>query len=176
MSQDQAPDSGSPTAIEERDPDEIARFLERFALAFSNTGIPRMAARTFVAIMISDEGTRTAAELSAQFGVGASAISGAVKYLEQLRLVTRERDPGQRRDHYRVDADVWGTLFRRRLQWLEDWDRGAREGAELLGRSTPAGRRLSEMVEMMDFLAVELPAMLGRWYEHRDAIRAAAAG
>ena len=66
----------------------------------------RMPARVFAAILTADDGRCTAAELAGTLGVSPAAVSGAVRYLMQLGLVRRERDPGERRDHYRISSDT----------------------------------------------------------------------
>ena len=85
-----------------RDEEAVMRFVERCALTLTEAGIPRMPARVFVALLVSDDGRRTAAELAEMLKVSPAAISNAVRYLQQVRLAVREREPGERRDHYRL--------------------------------------------------------------------------
>jgi hypothetical protein len=42
-----------------------------------------------------------------------------VRYLHQLNLVSREREPGSRRDQYVLHDDTWSQLVARREQVLE---------------------------------------------------------
>ncbi|GAA3219955.1 GbsR/MarR family transcriptional regulator [Nonomuraea helvata] len=88
---------------------DASGFLERFAMLMPESGYPRMAARVFAALLVSDDGSLTAAELADRLQVGPSAISGAVKYLMRIGMVSRKRDPGERRDRYRVDQMAWFT-------------------------------------------------------------------
>src|SRR3954451_24165897 len=90
-----------------RDPAAVSRYVERFAQVFVDAGMPRIASRIFVALVATDNSRLTAAELSEQLRASPAAISGGVRYLVQVGLVSREREPGSRRDHYRVDSDVW---------------------------------------------------------------------
>src|SRR3954468_4599737 len=90
-----------------RDPAAVSRFVETFASAFVDAGVPRMPSRVFAAILASDAGRLTAAELSEQLQASPAAISGAVRYLIQVSLIVRERDPGSRRDVYVVGDDGW---------------------------------------------------------------------
>ncbi|APU14509.1 GbsR/MarR family transcriptional regulator [Actinoalloteichus fjordicus] len=176
MNQDTLHNTGPPQTPEERDPAEVARLLERLAIGFSSSGIPRMAARTFAAILIADDGRRTAAELAELLNAGAPAISGAVKHLTEIRMVIREREPGRRRDHYRIDDDMWGELLTRRSEWLLSWQEGARDGKKIMGPATPAGRRLAETEQFLTFIRAELPKLMRRWSEHLAALRKAEAG
>jgi DNA-binding transcriptional regulator GbsR (MarR family) len=159
-----------------RDSEAVLRFIERFASALTEAGMARMPARVFVALLATDSGRLTAAELAELLHVSPAAISGAVQYLTQVNLVTRERAPGSRRDHYRVHDDAWyeGALHRERL--LARWEASTREGIEALGADTPAGRRLMETLAFYEFIHEEMPAMLARWRERRADHRRARAG
>jgi DNA-binding transcriptional regulator GbsR (MarR family) len=150
-----------------RDRAAVSRFVERFAQVMVEAGMPRIASRIFVALVATDSGRLTAAELADQLQASPAAISGGVRYLAQVNLVSREREPGSRRDHYRVDNDVWYQTIAQRDQLLERWTDNLREGAEVLGADTPAGARLAETVEFFEFLQKELADMTERWRKHR---------
>ena len=63
-----------------------------------------------------------AAELAAQLNVSPAAISGAVRYLIQVGLTSREREPGSRRDVFRVHEDAWyDAAIRRGFAELRQW-------------------------------------------------------
>jgi DNA-binding transcriptional regulator GbsR (MarR family) len=122
-----------------------------------------MPARVFSAILASDAGRLTAAELSEQLRASPAAISGAVRYLIQVGLIAREREPGTRRDVYAVGDDGWYEAIVRRERLLELWSRAIREGVEAVGPETPAGHRLAETLSFFAFLQEEMPALLERW-------------
>ena len=90
-------------------------------------------------------------------------MSGAVRYLTQAGMVSRGREPGARRDDYRLHDDVWYELYAYRGEMLRRWEQAMDEGAEALGRDTPAGQRLEETREFFAFLREELPALMERW-------------
>jgi predicted transcriptional regulator len=151
-----------------RDAAAVARFVERFASVFVDAGVPRMPSRVFAAILASDPGRLTAAELSDQLQASPAAISGAVRYLIQVGLILRQRDPGSRRDVYAVGDDAWYEAIVRRERLLELWSRAIGEGVEAVGPETPAGVRLSETLSFFAFLQEEMPALLERWREARQ--------
>ena len=146
-----------------RDPEAVSRFVERFAAVLSDAGVPRMPARVFAALLATDSGGLTAAELGEQLRASPAAISGAVRYLIPLNLVGRERAPGSRRDLYRVQDDVWYESAVRREQQMKRWEDRLREGVATLGAGTPAGRRLGETLAFIEFVQGELPGILERW-------------
>lgn len=160
-----------------RDEEAVMRFVERFALTFSEAGVPRMPARVFVALLVSDEGRRTAAELAEMLKVSPAAVSNAVRYLQQVRLVARERDPGERRDHYRVySGDTWYEVTIRRDEMLMRWQEDLREGIEAVGAHTPAGKRLEETRRFYEFVHEELPMLLEKWRKVRSGLAEDEAG
>jgi DNA-binding transcriptional regulator GbsR (MarR family) len=150
-----------------RDEAAVSRFVETFAAAFADAGVPRMPSRVFAAILATDSGRLTSAELAEALQVSPAAISGAVRYLTQVDLLVRVREPGSRRDVYAVRDDAWYEAIVRRERLLDAWARAARDGVAALGPRTPAGERLRETLEFFEFLKAEMPAMLDRWRASR---------
>jgi DNA-binding transcriptional regulator GbsR (MarR family) len=132
-------------------------------------GMPPMASRVFAAVLVTDSGRLTAAELSGLLGASPAAISGAVRYLSQLAMLGREREPGSRRDVYLLLDDLWYEIAIRQDQVLYQWVNAAREGAKLLGLQTPAGQRLADSQDFFEFLIEEMPELLERWRARRAA-------
>jgi DNA-binding transcriptional regulator GbsR (MarR family) len=151
-----------------RDPAAVSRFIERFAQVLVEAGMPRIASRIFVALVATDSGRLTAAELASLLRASPAAISGGVRYLVQVSLVNREREPGSRRDHYSVGDDVWWyQTITRRDAIIARWIESLREGADVLGHGTAAGGRFAESVEFFEFMQQELHDMLDRWDKRR---------
>jgi predicted transcriptional regulator len=151
-----------------------ARFVERFGLLLTEAGMPRMPARVFAAILADDEGRLTAAEIGERLDVSPAAVSGAVRYLVQVGMIVRGREPGARRDDYRLHDQLWYEIYAYRGEMLRRWEQAMADGAALLG-SSPAGRRIEETREFFAFLQEELPAMMDRWRE-RQAKRSGSNG
>ena len=152
-----------------RDEEAVRRFIERFALTLTESGMARMPARVFAAILTVDDGRCTAADLGALLRVSPAAISGAVRYLTQLRLVSREREPGERVDHYRISSDTWYEAVTRRDQMVARWEQDLQEGIKAVGPDTPAGARLEETRAFFAFLRDELAHVMAKWRTQRLA-------
>jgi DNA-binding transcriptional regulator GbsR (MarR family) len=150
-----------------RDEAAVRRFIERFALNLTEAGMARMPARVLAALLAAEDGRRTAAELAGELGVSPAAVSGAVRYLTQLRLATREREPGERVDHYRVSSATWYEAITRRDELLERWLVDLADGVKAVGPTTPAGARLEETRAFFAYLLDEIPRMLDRWRAQR---------
>jgi predicted transcriptional regulator len=151
--------------------DELLRFVERFAVALAGMGMQRMAARVFAYVLADDAERYTAAELASGLRVSPAAISGALRTLVSARLVGREREPGARVDTYRVyDDDVWSAITIQRTQSVDPIEQLAAEGAQLLGRDTPGGRRMAETKEFYAFFRHRIKGLLDDWQEHRHRV------
>jgi DNA-binding transcriptional regulator GbsR (MarR family) len=149
---------------------EKREHIEQFALLLAEGGIPRMPARVFACILSDDRARLTARELADRLDVSPAAVSGAVRYLLQARLIQRGREPGSRSDHYLLSDDLWYTAMADRTELLKTWEAALEDGVRLLGANGPAGRRLSETRAFFEFMRGEVPAMLDRWHAHRDAL------
>ncbi|MBM7171898.1 MarR family transcriptional regulator [Streptomyces sp. G44] len=132
--------------------------------------MPRMPARVFAALLASDSGALTAAELGERLRVSPAAVSGAVRYLAQQHMISREREPGTRRDLFRVHGNQWYEAIGNRDTVIKRWENALREGVAGLGADTPAGRRLAETLAFFEFIEAELAAMMDRWRVHREGL------
>ncbi len=91
-----------------------------------------------------------------------------MKYLLRTGMAVRERDPGQRRDHYSVHQVAWfealtssDTVYRR----FEDI---AHEGTEIFGTQTEVGVRLAQTERFFAFLREAIPQLMQQ-RKDRDA-------
>jgi len=153
---------------EERDPESVSRFVEHFAAQLVEAGLQRMPARVFAALLASDSGARTSAELGEQLQISPAAVSGAVRYLAQVHMLSREREPGSRRERYRVHSDQWYEALTSREAIIKRWEDALREGVASLGAGTPAGRRLAETLAFFEFIEQDVAGMMDRWRIHRE--------
>jgi DNA-binding transcriptional regulator GbsR (MarR family) len=131
-----------------------------------------MGARVFAALLATDSGRLTSAELAELLEISPAAVSGAIGYLTQIHLVVREREPGSRRDRYRLLDDVWHDALINRDRSLARWENSLAEGVELLGQGSPAGARLDSSRALFSFLRREMPMLIERWYQERDRLAA----
>ncbi|MBT0771183.1 MarR family transcriptional regulator [Kineosporia sp. J2-2] len=149
-----------------QDDDAVMRFVGRFAEELVNAGMGRMPARVWVLLLATDTGRLTAAEIAEKLQISPAAVSGAVRYLITVNMIAREREPGARKDHYRVFEQSWYEALANRDVLLNRWAAALGEGAQALGES-PAGHRIRESQEFIEFMQDELAQMLGRWRERK---------
>ncbi len=148
-----------------------SQFVEDFALALADLGLPRMPARVLSLLLGSAEESLTAKELGTRLGVSPAAISGAVQHLTRTRMVVRSRTAGERVDRFGLAEHVWDPMLESSAASYEPL---ARLCAEALDRGevpAPARGRLAETRDFVDFLAAELPVLARRWRSGRGAGR-----
>ena len=156
----------------QRDEEAVQRHAEQFGNLLADTGWPRMSARVFAAILASENGRLTAAELADRLQASAAAVSGAVNYLLQMRLASREREPGSRRDVYVVQDDFWHDTMMRQDRFLVRWEETLRQILDATGDGTPANRRVRATLGFLDFIQVEVEGLSERWIKRKAEIDA----
>lgn len=162
---EQAADAGQRA----RDEQAVRQFIERFAAVLAQAGVPLMPARVFVALLTADAPRLTADDIAEVLQVSPAAVSGAVRYLLPIGLVTRETQPGSRRYWYRTPRNVWVEVSRLQDQVMARWSQIMRDGLELISPESPAVPRIQDSIMYFDFLEKELPMVWSRWEEYRAA-------
>lgn len=151
--------------------DRLLRAVERVASLLAESGVPPMAARVFAYALADDTDRYTANDLAEGLRVSPAAISGAVRYLCDTRLLFKEREPGTRAVLYGIhDDDVWSAITLARIPMLEQWERAVEVAAAEIGTEHRGARRLLESQEFFRFTRLETEAMVERWKEHRRTI------
>uniref|UniRef100_UPI0009988EE7 GbsR/MarR family transcriptional regulator n=1 Tax=Streptomyces rimosus TaxID=1927 RepID=UPI0009988EE7 len=127
------------------------------------SGMPRMTARVHVDLALSENGRRTAAELTRRLKVSPASVSVAVNFLVQHGYVRRERDPQRRRDIYVIDDDAWynsvATSARQTLATI----RATMAVAETAGLDTPVGQRSAKAATFLERVITDMMESADRW-------------
>jgi len=144
-------------------PEQRAAFVERLGAALTSAGLARLPSRIFAAVLVDEDGRMTAAEIGEALGVSPAAVSGAVKYLDGVGMVRRERERGSRRDVFVVDDEAWhdtllqaDNIYRPMISALE-------QGIHELDPDDPARQRLVVSRAFMEFILEELHGIGDRW-------------
>jgi DNA-binding transcriptional regulator GbsR (MarR family) len=114
-------------------------------------------------MLTTDSSWLTAAELGDLLQASPASVSGGVRYLLHVGLITAEGEPGSRRLHYRMSPNVWEDIVRLRATQFTRWSAELREGVDVLGARSPAGARMSQTVSYFDFISSEITGLLARW-------------
>jgi hypothetical protein len=144
------------------------RFVERFGSALTEAGLQRLPARVFAALLAKDDGRMTAAELGDVLSVSPASVSGAVRYLQQMRMIHREREQGSRRDVFVVADDAWHDMMLNTPNIYAPLTSSLREGVAMVGGpGTQAGDRLAVSVAFLEFVTEEMQQLSDKWDKRR---------
>ena len=156
-----------PTDAEITFADHMGRF---YARRFS---FPPMVGRLIGYLSVCDPPDPTIGELAQALLASRSAIAGAVKSLETMRLVQRSRIAGERMDRVRIDLSSPQAMGMDTSEY-EELRELAREGLEVL-RDAPPERRavLLETSAFAEFLLEQMPKFQEEWEARRRALVAA---
>jgi len=145
-----------------------ARFVERFGSALTAAGMQRLPSRVFACLLAQPSGRMTAAEIGAALSVSPASVSGAVRSLQQMRMIHREREPGSRRDVYVVADDAWHDVMMSSSATYAPLTETLREGVDQVGGpGTSAGDRLALSVAFLEFVTEEMGQLAERWDKRR---------
>jgi DNA-binding transcriptional regulator GbsR (MarR family) len=143
--------------------------IEHLGGALADAGLARLPARVFAALLATDDGRLTASELAAALQVSPAAISGAVRYLGQVRMIRRERERGSRRDVFVVMDDAWHDVLMQKDQIYAPVLAALTEARSAVGAGSRAGQRMQLSVEFLEFIQREMDGMAERWEAYKAA-------
>ena len=150
--------------------DAVREYIERLAVAISQLGMQRAAARVLAVLLVADEDSLSAGELAERLGTSPPTVSVAVRQLEQVGLVTRTRRPGERRDRF-AGADLAYATLLSRNRLLEAWRDVVGDGVELIGTRSMGGPRLQQTYDFLTFAIDQMPKTLALWLEQQEGRR-----
>ncbi|WP_109473318.1 GbsR/MarR family transcriptional regulator [Ornithinimicrobium cavernae] len=143
-------------------------YVEDLAATITASGVQRMPSRVYAAILVSEQGSMTAAQLAATLQVSPAAVSTAVRWLTQVGMVSRRSTPGSRREQYVVDSDSLIRLIAHDTSALNSWTSGFARGLEVVEPGSSAAHRLAELREFFTFLVEEMDGVMQRWQERKN--------
>ena len=124
-------------------------------------------ARVFAALMATEDGRLTSSELATLLEISPAGVSGAVRYLTQVRMIRRERERGSRRDVYVVMDDAWHDMLMQHDQLYAPILAALVEARAALGPRHRAGQRMQLSVEFIEFVTREMDGITQRWEEYK---------
>jgi DNA-binding transcriptional regulator GbsR (MarR family) len=128
-----------------------------------------MESRVLACLHITDSGVLTAGDLVQRLRVSPASVSHEVAFLEQQGMLRRERTPGERRERYVIDDEVWVRNLVASVQMNNALAATSRRAAEILGATTPAGARFDSSAELLGLVSEALQHAMEQWREHLTA-------
>jgi len=140
---------------------------EQAAGMLASAGLPRMPARVVMALVGSPDAGYSAAELADRLGVSPAAVSGAVRYLQSLRMIQRLARPGDRIARYDLIDDGWRSMVTANAPL---YTKLAESMEAIAAENTDAPlsvERALRTADFLRFLAERLPQLVVEWEASR---------
>lgn len=144
-----------------------SEFVEGFALELNQSGMQRMAARVFAALLIAPEGGHTAKGIGDTLGVSAASVSGATAYLIRVGLAVRRRVPGERVDRYDIPGTAWAETMATETRLFRTLVGLLNEGLDHVPDGGAAQVRLADTRDFFVYMTEEMPKLVERWHASR---------
>ncbi len=141
---------------------------ERAASIMTAAGMPRMPARVMMALIAAPADGYTSADLCERLGVSPAAVSGAMRYLEQVNFIHRRTVRGERRERYLLLPQA---LYHSIVNNTPVYNRSAAaldEMAAGLDGDDVAQSRARDIAEFLRFLSRRMPQLVDEWEAGRD--------
>jgi DNA-binding transcriptional regulator GbsR (MarR family) len=138
-------------------PDEVTRFIEAWGSMGVLWGINRSMARVHALLLLSEEPV-DAEEISSSLGISRGNVSMCLRELRSWGVVHRGNRPGDRRDFFTAEPDVWTMLHRIALgRKAREFDPAISSLRHLLAeveteRSAGVHQRLTQLEEILGTL------------------------
>lgn len=146
--------------------DTKQQFIEDMGLYFEVNGLTRMAGRVIGWLLICEPPHQTMPQIIEALETSKSSVSVALSLLQQYKLVDRISLRGERKDYFRLNADLWTQAFLARANQISALRILAERGLALLeGTSLENHKRLELVYEMNLFMEAEFPRLIERWIE-----------
>ncbi|WP_431899080.1 helix-turn-helix domain-containing protein [Nonomuraea sp. bgisy101] len=146
-----------------RDPRIVEEVAAHLTELLMQTGVPQMMAKVLATLFTTDSGSLTSAELVQRLHVSPASISKAVGYLEDIKIIKRERDPRRRAERYVIDDDLWVQALLASARTNTRIADASARGAQALGVTTPAGARLENMSRFLSRVSDDLVRSAEHW-------------
>ena len=146
---------------------EMPAALQRFVLQWGDMGtqwgVNRTIAQIHALLYISEE-PLNAEQIADTLGIARSNVSNSIKALLGWKIINRVPVPGDRRDHFSAETDVWEVAFRIAAVRKEREIDPALETLDACVAEAEGDTRISDvqrarLAQMQDFTST-----MDRWY------------
>jgi len=150
-------------------------FVEEMGQVLASYGMTPMAGRMWGWLLICEPPEQTAADIAEALQASRGAISGTARILTGAGFIRRTTRRGDRREWFNAEPDALESFLRNAGRIYAQLRGIAERGLDAIADRPPASRaRLEEMRDLLAFIEAELPGIIDRFLEGREAERAAA--
>jgi DNA-binding transcriptional regulator GbsR (MarR family) len=150
--------------------DGESRFVEEMGQFLASLGMTPMAGRMWGWLLICEPAEQTAAEIAEALQASRGAISGTARILGNAGLVRRATKPGDRREYFSAPPEALDSMLASAASIYRQMRTIAERGLAAIGdRPANEQARLQEFRDVMAFVELEVPVLIGRFLAERNA-------
>jgi predicted transcriptional regulator len=143
--------------------EKVQQFVECMGLLLESERLPRIAGRMFGLLLVS-EAAQSLDDLAERLQVSKASTSTNARFLEQMGLIERVAQPGDRRDYYQIDSGaVERMLAMARKRWVAMRDLMAQGADALPPEMGVAAERLRGAEQFHTLLLEHSDELLQQW-------------
>lgn len=137
-------------------------WVERVATFFvDHYGLPPITGRILGWLMVCDPPEQSPAEIAEAIGASRASLTTNMRLLIASGLVHRLTRSGGRTAYYRIDADMWHKVIRRRIASMMSFGEITQDAIGLLGADSPRAARVCAAHDFFAWMAKLLDSSLG---------------
>lgn len=144
----------------------VNEFIEHMGRVSEGDGLPRIAGRLF-AFLIANEGDYSLKSLSCELQVSRGSISTNAKLLENLGVIVRVTQAGDRQDYFRLRDDPYSQLFRGIVTRMNSALTGIQETTIGMDTESNTVKRIQQLESFYQAFLKHTQELLDSW-ESRD--------
>ena len=147
-----------------------AEFVEEMGGFLASLGMTPMAGRMWGWLLICEPPEQTAAHIAEALHASRGAISGTARLLAGSGLIRRATRAGDRREYFSAPPEALDSMLSNAAAIYRQMRQIAERGLVATADRPPEARaRLREFRDVMAFVEQEVPAVIGRFLEDRNA-------
>ncbi len=144
--------------------DKKLKLIEGLGMHFEKSGMQPAASRIFALLMVSDQNGLTFEEIYETLNISKSAASNGINFLIGTERVEDTTKPGERKRYFHCKVKSLSEGVQKSLNNMEVFNTLLKEVlAERSEETKEFNKGLEEVVGYLDFMKMELPALLQKW-------------
>lgn len=144
------------------------QLIERLGVAHEQNGFPRAESRILSLLLISDVNELTFEEIHEYLGLSKSAVSNGLNSLMRYGRVEYITRPGDRKRYFRSNVSNFPKEIHNKFCGMLEIKEVMKE---VLAQRDPEtvefNQGIAELIDFMDFMQGEIPALLKRWADRK---------
>ena len=150
-----------------KDPSLKQEFIQDFGEAYVSFGLPRLMGR-IVGLLLCAKKPLSLDKITTELGMSKGPVSQIMRRLRDHDLIQRVWIPGDRKDFYQAQPDIFGIAFRNHMQHMHNNLLLAQKYKEKINQVDPNGKiyfcaRIKEMENFYQIMMKHYKNLLDEW-------------